>query len=185
MGQKLLALMLLVCGSTALAQNDTPEVSKAPLAAMQALKAMEGLWVMVPEVTFDGGKSWQANPAERAEVTFRQKGMMLAEVPLDPDQPGFHMESYITYDQYRRVYRVAAVDDVWGIMDLYEAQLEAGRLVGTNLKSGTFFPVEGGGWRGFRIAYELTSPTRRMIIDKTEDGGDTFEPYFRITYTKQ
>ena len=170
--------------SWAVAQDGVPEVSKKPQAAMQRLAGLQGKWQSTVEYSADNGKTWQTSGGGRAEYTLKHKGMMLHENPLDTDQPGFHMDTSYGYDQYRDVYRVVAVDDVWGIFDLYEGQIEGNNLIVTNLKAATFFPVAEGVWRGFRLNIELSGDTRTTIIDKTDDGGKTWQPNFRVTYTK-
>lgn len=185
MKKTLLALILLVpISMLAPAQDTVPEPSKEPLTAMQRLQGMLGTWQMVTEYSPDGGKTWQKSPPARSELKLRQKGMMLVETPLDTDQPGFHLETIFGYDQYRDVYRLVAIDDYWGIVDLYEGTIDDDKLVVTNLKSGTFFPIDEKTWRAFRIAIDLTGHTRQMVIHKSDDGGKTWQPNFTITYTK-
>ncbi|SDE41994.1 DUF1579 family protein [Kordiimonas lacus] len=162
-----------------------PPVSEKPYGMMQKLALLEGRWTMTTEMTEDNGESWQAFPASEVDLHLRHKGMILAEIPADTASPGFHMETYISFDQYRNVYRKAAIDDVWGIMDMYEGTLEGDAIVFTNLKSGTTFPVGDGIWRNFRLTLELKSPTRMLHIEKSDDGGASWQKAFRITYRKE
>lgn len=179
-------LLSLVLSTSLWAQDGTrPQASEKPYAMMQKLKPLEGHWSMVTEMTQDAGKTWQAFPAEEVDLHLRHKGMILAEIPADITSPGFHMETYISFDQYREVYRKAAIDDVWGIMDMYEGTLEGNSIVFTNLKSGTTFPAGEGKWRNFRLTLELTTPTRRLHIEKSDDAGASWQPAFRVTYTKK
>lgn len=166
------------------AQESAAELRKKPLEAMEQLAGLEGTWQSRVEYSADNGQTWQVAGGGRAEYKFKHKGVMLHEQPLDTDQPGFHMDTSYGYDQYRDVYRVVAVDDVWGIFDLYEGQIEGNKLIVTNMKAATFFPVAEGVWRGFRLNIELSGDTRTTVIDKTDDGGKTWQPNFRITYTK-
>lgn len=157
--------------------------SAAPLAAMEALAAMQGDWMIQSRFTQDDGKTWQSSGPNRVSITSRQKGLMISERPLETEKPGFHMENYITYDQYRKVYRMAAIDDYWGLMDVYEGKITDDRLVLTNLKSGTFFPVSAENWRAFRITLELNAGKRLMTVEKSDDGGKNWQPNFEVTYT--
>ncbi|MBO6503472.1 MAG: DUF1579 family protein [Kordiimonadaceae bacterium] len=184
--KKLLLLVLLLSPWSVAAhgQENVPGPSKEPLAAMEQLKDMLGTWQMVTDYSPDNGKTWQKSPPARSEFTLRQKGMMLVETPLDTDQPGFHLETIFGYDQYRDVYRLIAIDDYWGIVDLYEGTIEDNKLVVTNLKSGTFFPINETTSRAFQIAIDLTGDTRKMVIHKSDDGGKSWQPNFTITYTK-
>ena len=122
-------------------ESGIPDVSRKPLQAMQRLAPLAGTWDMTVYVTADDGETWDATPTQVVDLEFVHKGFTLEEIPTDLAGPGFHMRTYLTYDQYREVYRKAALDDVWGILDLYEGQIEDGKLVQTNLKSGTLFPV--------------------------------------------
>lgn len=163
--------------------NETiPKVSLVPLAKMKDLSVLSGYWDMEVFITQDNGKSWQSTPKQSVSIIAGHKGMMLEERPMNLNSPGFHMHSFITYDQYRKVYRKAAVDDVWGIMDLYEGKIEDGKLIMTNLRAKTFFPVAENVWRGFRLIIELESPQRSMLIEKTDDNGKTWQAAFKVEY---
>ena len=164
-------------------ESKRPPVSEKPFSMMQKLNVLEGRWAMVTEITQDDGNTWQAMPASEVVIQLRHKGMILAEVPADTSTPGFHMETYITYDQYRKVFRKAAIDDVWGIMDLYEGTFQEDAIVFDNVASGTTFPIAKGVWRNFRLRLELKSPERKFLIEKSDDAGQTWQPSFRITYS--
>ena len=163
---------------------EIPEVSKVPLAKMRALEMLAGEWRMTVYVTEDDGETWAPTPPQHVELRFVHKGMMLEEVPGNLDSPGFHMHTFITYDQYRNVYRKAALDDVWGILDLYQGEIEGDKLVVDNLDAGTFFPIDENTWRGFRLTMELKPDRRWMWIDKTDDNGKTWQPAFKSEYVK-
>lgn len=160
----------------------TPLVSQKPLEKMQAFSMITGKWSMTVSITEDNGKTWQATPSQDVNINFIHKGMMLEEVASDLSSAGFHMHTLISYDQYRKVYRKSATDDVWGIMDIYEGNLEDEKLVLTNLKSKTYFPVEDNVWRGFRLTLELKANHRFMWIDKTDDDGKSWQPAFKVEY---
>lgn len=158
-----------------------PAESEKPLSMMQELSPLEGRWTMTMEIASDNG-SWEKVPPEIVDINFRHKGMMLAEVPADLSTPAFHMETYITFDQYREVYRKVAVDDVWGIMDIYEGVRLDDTIVFTNLQSGTTFPVAENLWRNFRLTLQIARPTRTFLVEKSDDNGDSWQPAFRSTY---
>jgi len=184
--KNILAAFIAMLFATSVQANEPsrPAVSEKPYAMMQNLAMLEGHWSMVTEMTEDDGQTWQAFPGAEVDLHLRHKGMILAEVPADTASPGFHMETYISFDQYRNVYRKAAIDDVWGIMDMYEGTPEGDTIVFTNLKSGTTFPVGDNVWRNFRLTLELKSPVRMLHIEKSDDGGKTWQKAFRITYRK-
>jgi hypothetical protein len=176
------ALLVLAAVPVLAQQQAIPDVSVKPLQVMQSLAPLAGDWTMTVYSTNDDGETWQATPTQSVAIEYRHKGFMLEEVPSDLESPGFHMRTTITYDQYRDVFRKAALDDIWGILDLYEGNIVDGRLVLDNLKSGTLFPLEDGRWRGFRLTMELTPAHRWMWIDKTDDQGQTWQPAFKAEY---
>ena len=160
-------------------------VSKPPLEAMQRLAPLEGEWDMTVFFSPDDGDTWNEAPSQLVTVSFDHKGFLLDEVPADLSVPGFHMRTFLTYDQYRNVYRKAALDDVWGILDLYEGVIEDDQLILTNLKAGTFFPLPDGKWRGFRLTVELKSSHRWVWIEKTDDEGASWQPAFKVEYVRR
>lgn len=175
--------MLIGCCAYAQEQQ-TPEVSKTPLDQMQQLAVLAGNWNMTVFVTEDAGNTWTATPQQNVIIEYVHKGFMLEEVPQDLAAPGFHMRTMITYDQYRQVFRKAALDDVWGILDIYAGVISDGRLVLDNLASETFFPIGENTWRGFRLTMELIPGHRWMYIDKADDKGASWQPAFKVEYSK-
>ncbi|UTW54665.1 DUF1579 family protein [Kordiimonas sp. SCSIO 12610] len=161
-----------------------PAISEKPYTMMQKLNSLAGQWQMETKVSMDGGKTWTSAPKNRVTIQYDHKDMVISEKPVKAANGGFNMLSFITYDQYRDVYRKAAIDDVWGIMDIYEGKIHGDKLVMTNLKSQTLFPLEDGKWRGFRLTLELKSDLRQMTVESTDDNGESWSPNFVITYTK-
>lgn len=161
-----------------------PEASKIPLKKLNELSPLLGTWSMVMESTYDNGNTWHKSDPIKVEVKSRLKGLSISEMPLEIAKDGFNLETFITFDQYRKVYRKAVIDDTWGIMDIYEGNIENGKLILTNLKSETFFPITEKISRGFKLIIELKSNKRIMEILKTDDLGKTWQPAFKSIYTK-
>ena len=162
-----------------------PPQSVKPHAMMQKFAPFAGKWRMTTNVTNDSGATWQLVAEEIVMLGLRHKGMLLAEKPISISADGFNMETYLTFDQYRGVYRKVAIDDSWGIMDTYEGNFKGSRLVLTNLKSGTSFPVGNNKWRFFRLNIEMPTAGRRsMLIEASDDSGETWTPAFKVVYIK-
>ncbi len=166
------------------AQELPPSPSSVPKNMMEKLSMISGQWKARTDFTNDDGKTWQQGGEKLVEFSYKQRGLLLEELPIEIDNKGFHMQTYISYDQYRQVFRKAAIDDVWGIMDLYQGNIIDDQLVLDNLSAGTFFPVQTGVWRGFRLTLELKSDNRWLLVDKTDDKGKTWQPAFRVFYQK-
>ena len=185
----LLGLMAAMLSVVAIAQDNSeqqrPQVSIKPFKMMSQLSGLKGIWDLQTLYSDDGGDNWKDMGSVPIEIGFDQKDLMLYERPLEPNMKGFNMVSYITYDQYRKVFRKAAIDDVWGIMDIYTGNIENDKLVLTNLDSGTVFPEKDGRSRGFRLTLELKGNIRTMTIDATLDEGKTWQPNFKNIYSKR
>ena len=125
-------------------EQEIPDVSREPLRMMQQLSMLAGDWTMTMYSTDDEGETWNTDSVGPVSLQFVHKGFALEEIPGDLETPGFHMRTMIAYDQYRKVYRKTALDDIWGMMDLYEGNIVDGKLVLDNLKARTFFPVGDG-----------------------------------------
>lgn len=168
------------------AQNEVPEVSKAPHAAMQKLASWEGKWSSTMRYSADDGATWQVLAPEEHVFAFREKGLVMTDIPAPKEDGSFQAATYFSYDQYRQEYRIAVMDDTWGVMDIYEGNIEDNKLVLTNLKSGTTFPIGDGVWRGFKLMIDLDGEGDRMfIIHKTDDGGKSWQPNFEVTYSRE
>ncbi|RMB08536.1 uncharacterized protein DUF1579 [Eilatimonas milleporae] len=167
--------------STAYGADDAGAV---PREKMAAFAAMAGTWTTRSRFTPDKGLTWQEGPPETVDVSLRQRGLALYERPRTPDGPGFHVESHLTWDQYRNVYRLAAIDDNWGLMDIYEGMLDGNRLILTNLKSGTGFPTEDGGMLNFRLTYTVDRDMRTMTVEASSDAGANWFDYYHISYER-
>lgn len=181
-----IGLMLAVASLTVNAQENIPDQSKTPHAAMQRMAPMTGTWSMVLEYSPDEGKTWQQSAPAEVEAAYQLKNLILSETPTSPAGSMFQTATTYSYDQYRNTYRIAVMDDTWGIMDIYEGTIEDGALVATNLKSGTTFPMSESVSRAFRLKIKFLSPTQRtMEIDKSDDDGKSWQPNFNLVYTKK
>jgi hypothetical protein len=152
---------------------------------MQRLEVLQGDYSLVVHVSNDDGRTWQEGPAQKVRLRLRHNGLLLEELPVELAEQGFHMNTYLSFDQYRSVYRKAAIDDVWGVMDIYQGNIVDDTLVLTNLESGTLFPVDRETWRGFRLSVPLKAGERTMLIEKTDDFGQSWQPAFKSVYTPE
>ncbi len=159
-----------------------PSVSETPYARMQALNPLIGKWELTMEMSDDRGASWRAFPKSTVDVAYRLNDLALSEMAVRGDDAGFDVEFHIGFDQYRDVYRLMALDSIYGVPDVYEGTIVNGELVVTNLKAGTTFPLGNGVSRAFRLSLELKPDARIMLIEGSDDGGETWFPAFRNTY---
>lgn len=181
----LISLIVVVSTQSLAAQETVPAASAAPHKAMQKLSPLVGVWSLSMEYSPDNGVTWQKAPRSQVELSFQLKQLIIGERPLDDAAATFQTRSFYSYDQYRKTYRIAVMDDTWGLMDIYEGNVTDGVLVATNLKAGTFFPIDEITPRAFRLSIDLSnSNERQMKVEKSDDGGRSWQPNFKLNYKK-
>lgn len=175
----IVGLALVVTGQMAWGQD----ASTRQLQAMERLAPLAGSWRVTGQIlTPSGAVDLRAGTAETV-FAFNDRGLdELAVIDLgSPDLT--QMRSTFSYDPYRSLYRVTVMDDAYGLMDVYEGDFDAeGRLVVTNLRSDTSFPIQGGQLH-FKLVYDF-SPDNAHDFDVylSTDRGESWSLYFDQHY---
>ena len=157
--------------------QEIAEIEKIPLEYMKKLNSILGEWDTVHFEYTDEGE-WKKTAISKTIFTKKLKGKLIVEEirNLKP-ATGFIVETAITYDQYRHLYRLSAIDDTYGLMDIYEGKLENNTLVVTNLRAGTHFPTKEGGKMHFRLTFEEADHNNReFLVERSSDEGQTWLP---------
>lgn len=172
------ALCLLSTG--ALAQES---VSDRQLEAMARLAPLAGDWVVTGQVMGpDGMQALDPGDAQTSFV-FNDRGLEEnAHIDLGADGVT-HMRTLFSYDPYRALYRLSVMDDTYGLLDVYEGDFDdAGRLVATNLRADTSYPIEGGQLH-FKLVYDFThADGHEFNIYLSADRGESWTLYFDQDY---
>ena len=176
------ALFLTDAAFAAAFQTNDPGVE--PRSRVALLNGWKGDWVLSTAYSQDGGSTWQNMPENLVTYTSIQKGMAIRETVSDPTIAGFHSELTFSFDQYRNHYRLSLLDDTWGVMDMYEGEIEGDQLVMTNLRSDTSFPIGNGQSLHFKLSAALEGDTRVTDILASTDKGNSWFPYLRFTYMR-
>ncbi len=172
---RLISLIVLVLFS--LNAHAQPEIEKIPLEKMAKLESLLGHWKTTNYAWQDD--AWTEIATTDVHYASKLKGKLITEeisnvVPID----SFIVETFISYDQYRNVYRLAAVDDIYGLMDIYEGDfVDDNNFQLTNLRAGTNFPTADGGEMYFRLTFtEIDQNTREFLVERSADNGATWSP---------
>ena len=176
----ILGVALCVLGASAQAQEG---VSERQIEAMARLAPLAGDWVVTGQVM--GPDGMQAlDPGEaQTRFVFNDRGLEEnAHIDLGADE-STHLRTLFSYDPYRALYRLSVMDDAYGLLDIYEGDFDdAGRLVATNLRSDTSYPMEGGQLH-FRLVYDFTQADgHEFDIYMSADRGESWMLYFDQTY---
>ena len=176
---------LLVLGAPAvLAQDNATRRSWGEEARqeMARLAPLAGDWV-VTEQDFGRDGEWHtAETVYRETTRYLLDGMALRIEPAERPAKAWRLETTIQYDQNRDVFRLVALDDTWGNLDVFEGGFDTdGHLVVTNLRVDTPYIDPDGVRTHFRLSFQLTDLHRNaLVIDATTDGGETWTPFQRI-----
>ncbi|WP_300532342.1 DUF1579 family protein [Maricaulis sp.] len=180
------ALALGMAQSTSETESETrPFPGAEAQVAMARLAPLAGDWTATVYRMTETG--WSEAGTEHAHIYFMLNDLALREDP-DPDGVnGWQLESTIQYDQNRDLYRLVAMDDTWGNMDIYEGGFDSeGRLVVTNLRSGTSYVGDDGATLHFRLTTAIESPDRNVFsVDMSADQGASWQAYQRIVRIRQ
>lgn len=152
---------------------------------MARLSALSGNWTAAIE-TMQGDGNWELAGEELVSIRYLLGGLALREDPAEHPINVFRLESTIQYDQNRDIYRLVAMDDTWGNMDIYEGGwTEANVLSLTNLRSDTSFENADGSSLHFRLTTRIEGPDSHVFqVDMSQDRGASWRPYQRITRTR-
>lgn len=172
--KKLTFLLFILFSTTTFAQQ---EVERVPLEKMAKLEHLLGHWKTTNFAWEDNG--WKQIATSNVHYFKKLKGKLIAEeISNVMPQDSFIVETFLSYDQYRNTYRLAAIDDIYGLMDIYEGDfIDDKTLQVTNLRAGTNFPTSDGGEMYFRLTFnEINNNTRNFLVERSSDNGQTWQP---------
>ncbi|MFY0638425.1 DUF1579 family protein [Maricaulis maris] len=153
---------------------------------MERLAPMAGAW-SVREFDSDRAGGWTGGEtAYTVTIRYLLDNMALREdVPERPIKP-WRLETSIQYDQNRDVFRLVALDDTWGNLDVFEGVMGPdGRLVVDNLRADTPFVNADGSRTHFRLTIAIADVDHHsMRIDASNDAGESWRPFQRIERTR-
>ncbi len=179
-----LGVLLSVLLSSAHAEDADADRAGKARAAMQALRPMAGEWLAHSSVWRDGG--WTAPETERATINFILNDLALRELFPERSQSSVRMETTIQFDQYRDIYRLMALDDAWGNMDVYEGKMvEPGTLVFTNLRPGTFALGANGEEYAFQLTFSIKDrDSHSLLVEISTNRGESWTNFQKIERTR-
>ncbi len=177
-------LCVAMASASSAAAEPAPDQSGTARAAMAALRPLAGDWSVAVYSWRD--EAWSEPETERATYFFLLNDLALRKAAPERPAGGARLETTIQYDQYRDVYRLVALDDTWGNLDVFEGRRNAdGAFVLTNLRSGTVSVGPGGEEYAFRLTLTIESDdANTLAVDISVDGGETWRPFQRLERTR-
>ena len=147
---------------------------------------MVGSWHVRAADVDRAGTSHEASNETLSTIVPLFEGVALQEeVQIRPPQGGHDLLVTYSWEPTTDKYRVSVLDRAYGILDIYEGDLEGNTLQVDNLATATRFETAGGARMAFRLTWEFVSETSyRQTIDLTTDEGATWAPFMRSDYRR-
>jgi len=90
-----------------------------------------------------------------------------------------------SWDSFRSRYRMACIDSLTGLLDVYEGELVNDRLVMTNLSTGTYAETNGTRMYGRQAVEDISDDSFLVTWEFSLDDGSTWQRYGRLQYRRQ
>ena len=163
--------------------------SLPPPAGMAKIDLLAGRFeVEVESFSFDAEvatrgrlKKTPATSTIRADF---QRALLEEDISLVASDLPLRVKRLFTYDRFRDVYRVAHFDSSTAHLDVLEGTFEDGRLVVSDVPTGTT-------WKTYRavnhtrlVYYDLRESGFKLDLEISRDGGQTWTLDRRLTYRR-
>jgi hypothetical protein len=133
---------------------------------MKRLHALSGLWRHEIEIYRPKKAEWEKAGEFFGRYDKSLGGFYLEgayAVPLGGGA-GFTNRLIMSYDKFRRAYRMVLFEDVVGLIDLYEGKFSGDSLTFTNKESGTYGPNMRGELEPVRMTYSFKGEAPASIL---------------------
>ncbi len=90
-----------------------------------------------------------------------------------------------SWDSFRGRYRMACIDSLTGLLDIYDGVFENDRLVMTNLSTGTYAETNGTRMYGRQTVEEISKDSFLVTWEFSLDNGSTWQRYGQLQYRRQ
>ena len=140
---------------------------------MDPFQSLIGKWAVVQRFFRLKRGVWEAGPGFSMEFRPRYEGMYIesdAVLPLGSDQ-SFRNTMIISYDKFRRLYRVAMMDGVVGLMDILEGTRQGDAVVLDDVRTNTPGPNMRGELEFVRMSLSFPSPGKFLMTAQAQREG--------------
>lgn len=153
---------------------------------MGRLNGLEGTWKIQPEMYRPKKKEWTpgipfyASFNRRFDACYLQSDLIM---PL-AEGSAFHSVLLWSYDKYRKVYRMVALENVVGLIDVFEGVFVGDTLVMDDERSGTSAPNMSGRLEFLRISFRMVNENEAQLSFQAKHN-DQWVDGMRLRLTRQ
>lgn len=140
---------------------------------MDAFQALIGNWSAIQRFYRPKRGVWETGPGFSIEFRARYEGMYVeadAVLPMGSGQ-SFRNTMIISYDKFRRVYRIAMMDGLVGLMDMFEGTRQGDAVVLDDVRTNTPGPNMRGELEYVRMTLSFPAADRFLIEAQAQRGG--------------
>ena len=140
---------------------------------MDPFQALVGTWSVVQRFYRPKRGVWENGPGFSMTFRARYEGMYIeadAVLPAGPEQ-SFRNTMVISYDKFRRVYRLAMMDGLVGLMDIFEGVRQGEAVVLDDVRTNTPGPNMRGELEYVRMTLSFPAAGRFLIEAQAQRGG--------------
>lgn len=181
----LASLVILVFSAASALAAPSPEAATPHQAAMERLSPLVGHYEVTGQRYTPEGPTPLAETQASVEPILNGFGLMeVSQSDMGLAEP-VSIRTTFSYDPYRKIYRITAFDDTFGVLDVYEGGFISEHILSvTNLRSDTYFPIDEQGTRGhFQLRWDLSDKNKKFDVLMSTDGGASWLPFYEMIYT--
>jgi hypothetical protein len=140
---------------------------------MEPFQALVGTWNVVQQFYRPKRGVWESGPGFSMTFTARYEGMFIDSSQVIPltEKQNWRNTLILSYDKFRRVFRLAMMDGIVGLMDIFEGIREGDQVVLDDVRTNTPGPNMRGDLEYLRMALSFPGPDRfRIAVQAQREG---------------
>lgn len=151
--------------------------SQTKPSGINELSYLIGKWKTVTKAMTKSGE-WKEVTTDTAEFAFIKK-----ENYIEGDMGGqYDYELIYSYDRFQNKYRMSSIDQVSGLLDIYEGNLKEGKLVIDNVVKDTYYMMGSTKYHN-RLTLSKTSANEAlMLIEGSDNGGEKWQVFSQVLF---
>ncbi|MBP6011412.1 MAG: hypothetical protein KBA31_04210 [Alphaproteobacteria bacterium] len=172
-------LSFLVAAMPAFAENPPPKpepgvmrfAGRAP--EMEPFQTLVGAWLVTQRFYRPKRGIWEQGPGFDMTFTARYEGMFIDSEQVIPftDTQSWRNTFVISYDKFRRVYRLAMMDGIVGLMDIFEGERVGDQIVLDDVRTNTPGPNLRGDLEYVQMTLSFPVPDQFLIAVRARREG--------------
>lgn len=143
------------------------------------LSYLIGKWKAVTKVMTRSG-AWKETTTDTVQFSFIKKGNYIKAVMGGQ----YDYELIFSYDQFQKKYRMSSIDQVSGLLDIYEGRLQEGKLVIDNVVKDTYYTMNNVNYYNRLTLSETSMNGALMLIEGSDSRGEKWQQVSQVFFSK-